>query len=384
MTGVLVLVTLAQPRVASALTDAGDAFALQALYDGLGGASWTTKAGWAAPIVGPCDDGWHGVTCNDDDPRRVIALELGNNNLVGELGEVGLPKLQRLDLSQNSGLFGTLDSLSGLAELSVLYVGSSGFEGNPFDGIKDLTNLEHLDLSNNMFSGTIPTSLSFKVEQMRLVSNRFSGSLDGLSGQSELTRLQVEYNQFSGTLDALAGMVSLDYVSLHGNQLSGDLSPVAALPALRELLGPNNDFSGSLDTLENVTSLTSVNFSGNRLSGDLCALAALPSLVVVQLHANELSGNLDCFAGNTVLRQLDVHRNMLSGSLSFLPLARMRYLHLGYNDFYGVLRGADLATMPLIELKIPDNNRVTVWDGHYQLPSGVKQLCVCRAAASHT
>lgn len=52
------------------LADAGTA--LLTIYSALGGSAWTTKAGWVDfnPSVSrtwPCNAGWHGILCNDND-----------------------------------------------------------------------------------------------------------------------------------------------------------------------------------------------------------------------------------------------------------------------------------------------------------------------------
>ena len=94
-----------------------DLEALQAFYDGAGGASWTTRTNWSGAattnaMLGTTNP-WHGVTLGTSgtDANRVTALDLSANNLASAtppalLGE--LTRLTSLDLSDNPNLRGTV------------------------------------------------------------------------------------------------------------------------------------------------------------------------------------------------------------------------------------------------------------------------------------
>ena len=95
-----------------------DGATLQAFYEAAGGGDWYNNEGW----LGETDlNQWYGVTA--DAAGQVSALELGGNNLSGELPE-GLGSLENLtvlDLSQNQ-LSGSLpDGLAELTSLEELY-----------------------------------------------------------------------------------------------------------------------------------------------------------------------------------------------------------------------------------------------------------------------
>ena len=60
--------------------------ALVALYEGTGGAAWTSNDGWMGDPDGkgdPCTTSWYGVTCSSD--GEVTRLHAVNNNLNGTL-----------------------------------------------------------------------------------------------------------------------------------------------------------------------------------------------------------------------------------------------------------------------------------------------------------
>ena len=94
-----------------------DLAALQAFYDGAGGASWTTNTNWSGAATTGATLGatnpWHGVTLGTSgtDANRVTALDLSANNLASAtppalLGE--LTRLTSLDLSDNPNLRGAI------------------------------------------------------------------------------------------------------------------------------------------------------------------------------------------------------------------------------------------------------------------------------------
>ena len=79
---------LAFPAVAA--SGDSDRAALAALYDATGGSSWLDSSNWLSDLA--LDD-WYGVTT--DDQGRVVALDLSDNRLSGEIpAELG--RLSRL------------------------------------------------------------------------------------------------------------------------------------------------------------------------------------------------------------------------------------------------------------------------------------------------
>ena len=97
-----------------------DLAALQAFYDGAGGASWTTNTNWSGAATTGATLGttnpWHGVTLGTSgvNQNRVTGLDLSGNNLAGAsapalLGE--LTRLANLDLSGNANLRGAIPAV---------------------------------------------------------------------------------------------------------------------------------------------------------------------------------------------------------------------------------------------------------------------------------
>jgi hypothetical protein len=96
-------------------------WALSIMFLSWGGKDWTNKANWMKP---DSECVWFGVTC--DNEKRVVAVELSNNNLHGVLGtQLGLIRsLAKIDLSINQ-LRGTINenwwNLDKLGAYSVSY-----------------------------------------------------------------------------------------------------------------------------------------------------------------------------------------------------------------------------------------------------------------------
>jgi hypothetical protein len=119
-----------------------DRVALLALYNATGGENWTNNTGWKeAPLhtdgfaMPGTECSWFEITC-DDSNTKIIQLNLSNNNLSGFIpGLGGLSELTHLDLSDNH-LSRTIPKELG-----------------------NLSNLERLILKNNNLSGMIPTEL---------------------------------------------------------------------------------------------------------------------------------------------------------------------------------------------------------------------------------
>ncbi|GAB2229181.1 hypothetical protein Drorol1_Dr00023317 [Drosera rotundifolia] len=107
-----------------------------------------------------------------------------------------------------------------------LKLSGMGLEG-PFPvGIKNCSSLTGLDLSNNNFSGAIPSNMIVLIPyitSLDLSSNVFLGPIPArLSSCSFLNVLNLENNEFSGEIpQALAGLSRLKTFNVASNNLTG-------------------------------------------------------------------------------------------------------------------------------------------------------------------
>ena len=198
-----------------------DREALVALYNATDGENWNRSENWLsdAPI-----GEWEGVTTDDD--GRVIALELPNNALSGEIpAELGsLSNLESLKLSD--GLSGEIPpKLGSLSSLSRLYLTNNDLSGEIPAELGNLSSLSRLDLSRNGLSGEIPAELGNLSNLTHLVlhDNELSGEIPPeLGSLSNLTHLYLSGTDLSGEIPVELGSLSnLIALNLYDNELSG-------------------------------------------------------------------------------------------------------------------------------------------------------------------
>ncbi|KAF8687262.1 hypothetical protein HU200_042937 [Digitaria exilis] len=131
------------------------------------------------------------------------SLSLADNDLAGAFPDVSpLPALRSLFLSKNrlSGEIsdGAFAALRGHRKLDL---SNNGFTGPIPSSIATSSKLLDVNLSNNNFSGPVPDATSGKLVDVNLANNNFSGPVpDGL--QNSGAKLHVEGNKFiCGTQD---------------------------------------------------------------------------------------------------------------------------------------------------------------------------------------
>ncbi|XP_044358882.1 probably inactive leucine-rich repeat receptor-like protein kinase At5g48380 [Triticum aestivum] len=125
-----------------------------------------------------------------------------------------------------------------------LRLGNLGLEG-PFPrGLQNCSSMSGLDLSNNNFSGPIPSEIAREVPY--------------------LTFLDLSYNSFSGSIPQnISQMTYLNVLNLQHNQLSGQIPPrFVFLTRLFEFNVADNLLSGFIPPL--LQKFSSSNFAGNQ------------------------------------------------------------------------------------------------------------------------
>jgi Leucine-rich repeat (LRR) protein len=142
--------------------------------------------------------------------------------------------------------------------------------------VSKLASLQHLDLSNNHFTGGIGS-----VKQ-----------LTSLIDLSLCSGIHSTGRQFSGPIDALAELVSVTSLCLAGNKFTGPISALKHLHQLQESQISFNQFTGTIDALRQLTSLQGVYLNNNRFTGPITAVYNLNSLEVLQAQNNSFTGTL--------------------------------------------------------------------------------------------
>ena len=216
----------------------------------------------------------HGVSAKEETGREEVKL---NGTIAVELS--GLTELTRLYLHRNNLTGEIPGELSELTNLVWLRLYDNDLSG----GIPDLTgmdSLERLYLHENMLSGDIPMSLGSlsSLTHMLLNRNELSGEIPAMLGDmSGLVWLGLYENDLTGGIPAELGSLSnLERLYLHVNMLTGEVpSELGNLSSLTNLwLKSNAGLSGQLPmSLDSLTNLERVRISGTGFTG--CIPAAL-------------------------------------------------------------------------------------------------------------
>ncbi|CAN7019090.1 unnamed protein product [Brassica oleracea var. botrytis] len=270
-------------------------------------------------------DYFNGVWC-DNTTGEVTRLKLPEGCLRGTLSSnsslFSLDHLRYLDLSYNNFNSSVPSELGNLNILEVLILSSNGFIETGCgitqfpNFLKNLHNLEHINLSNNNISGKVPEWLWKlpRLSALALVNNSFTG--------------------FEGSVELLVNS-SISFLDLALNHFKG---PFPNPPhSLKSLSAWNNSFTGNIPlSICNRSSLDLLDLSYNKFTGSIppCLSNFQSSLIAVNLRKNNLEGNLPdmCYDG-ALLRTLDVGYNRLTGKLprSLLNCSRLRFLSVDNN-----------------------------------------------------
>ncbi len=205
-----------------------DSLALVQFYISTNGDSWSNNLNWnsSEPV-----SKWYGVTIENE---RVIRLNLGNNNLSGNLpADIG--------------------NLTGLLELTL--------DGNQIGGqipveIGNLLKLKYIQVHSNQLTGSIPSEIGLLTEvyNLNLAGNQLSGSIPPEIGQMEsLEWLYLNYNQLTGVIPAdLRLLPNLRNIAVAYNSLSGVLpGELCSIPGLQSVVFSGNNFDvGSCPTIQ--------------------------------------------------------------------------------------------------------------------------------------
>ncbi|XP_054818113.1 receptor-like protein 9DC3 [Prosopis cineraria] len=264
----------------------------------------------------------------------------GNTNV-----KVQLPKLNwssPLIYLQLSGIpfSGELtDSLGHLKFLEVLELRNCQFERPIPPSFKNLTQLISLDLSSNKLSdGVAFLSTLANLTSLYLSNNSFSGQLPSSLGYLEyLHVLDLSMNNFSGGIPDVFGKLSkLLVLDLSSNKLSDGIAFLSKLVNLTSLYLSNNSFSGQFPSpLGNLECLYSLDLSMNNFSGGIPdVLGKLSELQYLELNNNNFSGQVPSSLSNTSVTFLDLSFNKLEGNLP-IPFFGAEFFAVSNNKFKG-------------------------------------------------
>ncbi|XP_027356985.1 probable LRR receptor-like serine/threonine-protein kinase At4g36180 [Abrus precatorius] len=256
--------------------------------------------------------------------------------------------------------------------------------------LTNATSLRVLDLSGNLFSGTLPVNIGnlFRLQELRVSNNSLSGGVPGSIVNCRLLQvIDLQGNRFSGVIPSFLGQLgNLKELSLGGNRFTGSIpASYGTLSALETLNLSENELTGIVPKeMMQLGNVSALNLSNNRFSGEVTSdFGDLKALEVLNLSHCGFSGKVPATLGNLMrLRVLDLSKQNLSGELpvelfglpslqvlaleenrlsgavpeGFSSIVSLRYLNLTSNGFFGDIPQTYGFLSSLIVLSLSHNN----------------------------
>ncbi|TYK27871.1 putative LRR receptor-like serine/threonine-protein kinase [Cucumis melo var. makuwa] len=280
---------------------------------------------------------------------RVTSIRLKGLNLTGTLPAAfaNLTQLQKIDLTRNliSGSIPKEFAQIPLVDLSML--------GNRLNGqippeIGDIATLEHLVLEDNLLEGNLPESLGrlSRLQRLLLSVNNFNGTIPISYGNlRNLTDFRIDGNDVSGRLPEFIGnWTKLVRLDIQGTSMETPIPRgISDLKNLTQLR--ITDLKGLPTSFPNLTQLTSLEELYAKVLNINCLIrdqipeyiGLFSSLKTLDLSFNELSGPIPVTFQNLdrVTQFLFLTNNSLSGQVPSWILNSERSIDLSYNNFTG-------------------------------------------------
>lgn len=151
------------------------------------------------------------------------------------------------------GLSGTMPwEISLLENLESLYLETNSLTGSIPTQFAQLTNLLSFWITFNAFTGDLPLEMPDSLEDLDISDNYFSGSLPSswATSMPNLKWLSVGLNSIHGTLPPEWGILTtLEYIDFEGNNISGTIPPeIGELTRLMSLFFELNSLTGTIPT----------------------------------------------------------------------------------------------------------------------------------------
>ena len=322
---------------------------------------------------------FYGLICNAS--SALTAMSVGANGLTGTLPTSldSITSFKYVYLGANN-MTGTIPQWSRFSGITYLNLNNNNFGGTLPSSFGGLALLRYLGLANNSLSGSIPSTYSSltALTTLNLGINQLSGNIPAYLGTfTNLRKLILDYNAFTGTLPAsMANLSSLTWITLGSNSLTGALPYLGNMTQLQTLDLSRNTFSGTvpseLGTLLLASALSQakynpsvaftttppyvltwspatfglsyIDLSYNRFSGNIpVSLASLPNLGVFNVSNNYLSGTIPASFGNMNFSQCNVFT---------APVSQARFSN-GLNMNAGATCEYNFLTNPLLCGAVP-------------------------------
>ncbi|CAH1435007.1 unnamed protein product [Lactuca virosa] len=257
-----------------------------------------------------------GLSCSGN---RVTQLTFDRAGYVGTLSPLvsKLTQLITIDISDNKFSGPIPSSLFSLPNLQTLNLRSNSFSGTIPSDISNLKSIQALDISHNSLSGSLPNTLSsLPLTRLDLSFNNLTGPIPKLP--KNLLELAIKSNSLSGFLPkpSFSDLTQLEVVELSDNSLTGAIPGWFLLQqSLQQVNLANNGFTGIEISKPINSNLIAVDIGYNKIVGYLPVnLSAYPVLSSLSLRYNQLHGPIPPeFSQKATLKRLFLDGNYLSG-----------------------------------------------------------------------
>ncbi|KAF8407257.1 hypothetical protein HHK36_006384 [Tetracentron sinense] len=288
-------------------------------------------------------------------------LNLSFNHLYGllssNIGNFGV--LEKLDLSCNNFSGEIPATISSLSSLQVLKFERNGFEGTIPSGILNCQSLESIDLSSNWLNGVVPDGFGSafpKLRTLNLAGNEIRGRSLDFSGLISITHLNISGNLFQGSVIGVF-QDPLEVIDLSQNQFQGHISQVEFNSSfnwshLAFLDLSANQLSGEFfHNLNQAQNLRHLNLARNRFSKqEFPRIEKLSNLEYLNLSETSLIGHIPAKISQLgSLSTLDLSENHLSGQIPYLHINNLQLLDFSLNNLTGEIPLSVLEKLPQIE-----------------------------------
>lgn len=261
-----------------------DSLALVSIYNSTGGENWDNNTNWLSEE--PVSE-WFGVEVFGG---RVTRLELGYNNLIGELPvEIGnLTDLYRLGLYNNSITF-VPSTIGNLVKLEEMSFGTNLLDSIP-EEIGNLTLLTSLGLYDNNLN-TIPATIGnlTLLNSLFLYDNNLNNIPSSISNLENLVWLSFFNNQLTSIPDEIGNLVNLEKLILYENQLTSIPPNIGNLLNLEYLELHNNQLDSLPVEIENLSNLVCLPLDNNNLNSIPLGIQNFQNLSCLSLAFNKLT-----------------------------------------------------------------------------------------------
>ncbi|GMI77825.1 STRUBBELIG-receptor family 6 [Hibiscus trionum] len=226
-------------------------------------------------------------------------LDLSHNNLAGDIPYNIPPNLQRLNLEYNQFTGGVPYSISQIPSLQYLNLAHNQLQNALSDMFVSLSSLSTLDLSFNSLTGSLPQSFQnlTSISSMYLQNNQFSGTINVLANLP-LDKLDVSNNRFTGWVPSQLKSINL---KTDGNSWSSGPAPPpppGTPPATRNTRKHNSGSNGSASNGGSGGGSSSSGIGGGAIAGiviSILIVGAIVAFFLVKRRSKRSSSDIEKF-----------------------------------------------------------------------------------------